>query len=198
MGYHRAGFDEIVGIDIEPMPRYPFTFIQGDALNPSVDLSDFDLIHASPPCQAYSVQTNMHDKSQYPDLIPTTRDLLKSAGVPYIVENVPGAPLINHVRICGSGLGMRRIRRHRWFEASFPIVGVPCDHSINVDILSVAGHGEGGSHRGGTKRGSYWGVEAKQAAMGIDWMNRDELSQAIPPRFTLHLALQFLDQRAAA
>ena len=99
MGYHRAGFTEIIGIDIEPQPNYPFDFIQADALHPPVDIGTFDLIHASPPCQAFTVYGNNknHVKQDHVNLIPDTRHIL--AGHSYVIENVPRAPLNNPVQL---------------------------------------------------------------------------------------------------
>lgn len=183
-GYHRALPEaEIVGVDIAPQPRYPFTFVQADAMEYPLD--GFDFIHASPPCQLYSVSTVMHDKSRYPDLIAPVRGRLVATGLPYVIENVPGAPLVNWVQICGSGLGMVRIRRHRRFESNMPLLGVPCSHGQNRDLMSVVGHSEGSG-----KSGPGYLMADKSLAMGIDWMNRDELSEAIPPAYTEWIGAQ--------
>ena len=194
MGYHRAGFD-VVGVDIAPQPNYPFEFVQADAVA-MLHSSDcigwwrtFDAIHASPPCQFYSRSMAMHDRTVHPDLIADVRRALIFKGIPWVIENVPGAPLQNAVMICGSGLGMRRIRRHRLFEASFPMFGVPCAHGQNRDLLNVTGHSESGRRR---RVGPGWLAADKYDAMGIDWMNRDELSQAIPPAYTEHVGVQLL------
>jgi DNA (cytosine-5)-methyltransferase 1 len=120
VGYHRAGFD-IVGVDIHPQPRYPYEFHQADAMTWPLD--GYDAIHASPPCQLYSISTVMHDRSQYPDLLDATRTRLMATGAVYVIENVPGAPLRNWVQVCGSGLGMVRIRRHRRFRIQRGPVG---------------------------------------------------------------------------
>lgn len=201
MGYHLAGFDEIVGIDIEPQPNYPFDFTQGDALDSLSVIATpewqkihgpFDLIHASPPCQAYSVQTVMHDRTQYPDLVAIVRMKLARTGSPWIIENVPGSPLQGYVQVCGSGLGMERIRRHRWFEASFPLMGAPCQHGITREPLGVTGHSENG--RGYKERVMPHGLAARREAMGINWMDRDEMSEAVPPAFTRFIGEQFLAQ----
>jgi DNA (cytosine-5)-methyltransferase 1 len=127
MGYHRAGFDEIVGVDIEPQPRYPFAFFQGDALEYcAAHGSEFDAIHASPPCQAYTRMARGLLESQgrgreYPDLIHATRSALHLAGVVSVIENVPGAPLLGPVMLCGSSFGLL-VQRHRLFESTVPML----------------------------------------------------------------------------
>lgn len=119
MGYFRAGFTEIVGIDIKPQPRYPFTFIQGDALQPPVDFSVFDLIHASPPCQGYSIMRNLPwlRNKTYPLLIEPTREMLRASGKPWVIENVMGAKLDGNW-LCGRMFG-RPFYRHRYFESNW-------------------------------------------------------------------------------
>ena len=193
MGYHRAGFDEIVGVDIVPQKNYPFTFILGDALNPPVDLAAFDLIHASPPCQAFSVTTNFRPKNRtkYPDVVAPTRLLL--ANHPHIIENVVGAPLLNYVQVCGTGFNMR-LQRHRWFEATFPLFGMPCAHGRFPWDASLK-HSTGRQKRRVVVIGEYRvPFTLQQEAMGIDWMTLSELSEAIPPAYTEYLGRQFLDQ----
>lgn len=195
MGYYQAGFDEIVGVDINPQPNYPFTFIQGDALNPPVDLSVFDLIHASPPCQAYSALKGLlsHPRSE---LIDEVRRLV--AAYPYVIENVVGAPLIDPVVLCGSSFGLR-VWRHRLFEMSHPpVLTPPCSHVSFPKPLDVTGTG-GPSYQPRKKPGG--GVSRKpanlataRAAMGIEWMSRRELAEAIPPAYTKFLGEQFLAQ----
>lgn len=187
MGYHRAGF-EVVGVDIKPQPHYPFEFHQGDAL--TYPLDGFDVIHASPPCQYYSALAAMHPNRSYPDLIDDVRNRLKTSGSPYIIENVEGSPLSrasdlfgNHgVVLCGSmfELGIKRgwLRRHRLFETSFAICQPPCRHPFKGRAVGVYGHG-GRS----TKHRMLYRDEAAEA-MKIDWMNRDEMTQAIPPVYT--------------
>ena len=118
VGYHRAGFDDITGVDIKPMPRYPFEFVQGDALEYVIEHgAEFDVIHASPPCQAYSVETPIKYKHTHPDLIEPTRKALEKVGKPYIIENVSGArsKLYRSVMLCGTMFGLN-IWRHRYFE----------------------------------------------------------------------------------
>ena len=191
MGYHRAGW-EVVGVDIEPQPRYPFRFVRADALEYLREhWREFDAIHASPPCQRYSAMTKgrWQDRvDEHPDLIEPTRRLLKETGLPYIIENVIGAPLINPVRLCGSMFGLQSsagnpLYRHRIFETNF-LIGLtpPCSHNKVSALPAVAVYG----HSGGTsKRGdATFGIQARREAMGIDWMTGNELSQAIPPAYT--------------
>lgn len=187
-GYHRAGF-EVVGVDIEPQPHYPFEFHQADALG--FPLDGFDAIHASPPCQFFSPLRAMHPTRDYPNLIAPTRELLRDSGLPYVIENVEKAPLAIQpafdgacgVILCGSmfGLGVERgyLRRHRIFESSFPIPQPSCSHKRNA--VGVYGHGgHSGKHR------MLYAAEAR-VAMGIDWMSHYEMTQAIPPAYTEHI-----------
>lgn len=139
MGYHRAGF-EVVGVDIRPQPHYPFEFHQADAM--TFPLEGFDAIHASPPCQRYSVATNGHDRNNYPDLYQPIKDRLEAAGVPYIIENVVKSPVRADISICGCHVGLTRIKRRRQFETNWSgLVMTPsCNHGAEV-IVTVAGHG---------------------------------------------------------
>ena len=142
MGLRNAGFDNIVGIDIDPHPNYPFDFIQGDATNPPVDPKDFDFIWASPPCQAFSDATiNTHHLHQ--NLIPQTRKLLEASGKPYCIENVPKAPIKKHLVLCGAMFGLKTYR-HRHFEISGFRTEQPrhpnhLKKSSNGDIFCICG-----------------------------------------------------------
>jgi DNA (cytosine-5)-methyltransferase 1 len=223
-GYADAGF-EVVGVDIEPQPRYPFAFVQADAL--ALDrrfLSFFDAIHASPPCQAHTSMKTMHNAKEHANLIPATRALLQASGLAYIIENVEGAKahLIQPVRLCGTmfGLGIddAELRRHRLFETSFPIpLAPPCQHG-GRDVVGVYGghirnrrrartigiYGEGArdSRRKFDKGVPDFTTDQGRVAMGIDWMTTAELSQAIPPAYTEWLGWQLFaaleSSRAAA
>lgn len=197
-GYRRAGFD-VTGVDIEPQPNNPHRFVQGDALEYlEAHGNEYDAIHGSPPCQGYSKLRQMHPKRKYPLLIDALREKLTRLGKPYVIENVQTAPLQRYsdlfgghgVVLCGSmfGLGVARgfLRRHRIFEASFSIVQPPCNH--RGPAVGVYGHGgHSGKHR------MLYRDEASKA-MGIDWMSRDEMSQAIPPAYTEYIGRYLLAQ----
>lgn len=204
-GYLRGGFDEVVGVDKLPQPNYPWRFVQKDALAALVrllsggkvggyTLKQFTGIHASPPCQRYSQLNNLH-KDDHPDLVEPTRELLELTGLPYIMENVPGAPLVNYVVLCGGAFGLgsgdRHLRRHRLFELSFPFRGlVPPCHHWGKEAIGV--YGDGGRNVAGMfngkQRGYMGSYDERQEAMDIDWMTRREMSQAIPPAMTEFLA----------
>ncbi len=186
MGYYRAGFDEIVGVDIAKQPRYPFTFVQADALEYVAEHGrEFDLIHASPPCQAFTTARVIYGK-QHDDLLTPTRRLLQTLPVPWVIENVPGAPMRADIVLCGSMFGEPRLKRHRlfefWKQPTDLILLPPCSHA--KQIISVFGHG---GH-------VYHGVQEWREVMGIDWMLRDELAQAIPPAYTEFIGREFLRQ----
>lgn len=200
-GYHRAGF-EVIGVDSVKQPHYPFAFVLADAM--SVDLEGFDAIHASPPCQAYSVLSRDGRRGRtYPDLLAAVRDRLDEAGRPYVIENVPGSPIRGSLMLCGSSFGLgtggRQLRRHRYFELNFPLRTLvpPCQHE--GESIGVYGQGptDNNKHSPG-RRGGYTGTAAeKAAAMGIDWMNRNELGQAIPPAYTAFIGEQILEELRA-
>ena len=188
MGYSRAGFD-VVGVDVRRQSRYPFEFVQGDALNPPFNLSDFDAIHASPPCQGYSVTRNFTTRTEYPDLLAATRELLMASGRPWVIENVPGAPMRADFKLCGCMFGLKRLRRVRWFEASWCPLHLVGWHQHQPDVITVAGHDVPSHQR---KFGRSVTLEERKDAMGIDWMGRDELGQAIPPAYTEFIGKQLI------
>jgi DNA (cytosine-5)-methyltransferase 1 len=185
MGYYRAGFD-VVGVDIKPQKNYPFEFHQADAM--TFPLDGFDAIHASPPCQHYSYGTP--DKSKHAGTLPAVREMLKKNGTIWVIENVPGAPIDTSTMICGCQVGLPLIRRRRFFEFSFPFYALvpPCHH--DGPVITVTGHGTTSGNR------KTWGrnisVAEMRVAMGINWMNRDELSQAIPPNYTEYIGRQLM------
>ncbi len=210
MGYHRAGF-EVVGVDIRPQPHYPFEFHQIDALELMAEHFDrwdvrgwdsqtFSAIHASPPCQAYSVATKVHGAAQvatHPDLVAPTRDALDRTGLPYVIENVPGAPLRGSLLLCGSMFGLE-VRRHRIFEGAVPMMApLGCNHTDAA--VPVYGHTGAGANRGREReRGRSNGVADWRRAMDIDWMTVNELAEAIPPAYTEWIGTQLLAAMRAA
>lgn len=188
MGYHQAGFT-VVGVDIEPQPRYPFAFIQASVQElPQGFIRQFDAVHASPPCQAYSKAQRLQNRD-HPDLIPLTRLILQDEEVPYVIENVPGAPLWEPALLCGSMFPELRVYRHRLFETSFDYI--PPHHSEHT-------HPQGKMGRPVKDGefiqvvGNFSGVAYARKAMGIDWMTRDELREALPPAFTKHIGEQLI------
>lgn len=226
-GYRRAGW-RVYGVDLNAMPHYPFAFHRGDALDvlrtllagyrvrftapdgnyEDLALADFDAIHASPPCQAYSVTKHSHS-IEYPELIDPARELLIQTGLPYVIENVVGAPLHDPITLCGSMFDLTaydpateltlELRRHRLFESNMKIsVPGPCHHGLPVGGV----YGGGSSKRSASRtdwpkgkggRGGYTPHAAvRHGLMGIDWMNRDELSESIPPAYTHHLGAQLM------
>jgi DNA (cytosine-5)-methyltransferase 1 len=195
MGYHRAGF-EVVGVDIEPQPRYPFRFIRMDALHALADVSVFGpvvAVHASPPCQAYTSMRSRWPDREHPELIEPTRGLLERIGLPYVIENVEGAPLCESVTLCGSMFPGLEVRRHRLFECSFPVTQPRCAHAAQGPVVGVYGNTGAGGNRGlERRRGRSNGVEDWRRAMGIDWMTARELTQAIPPAYTEFIGHQLI------
>jgi DNA (cytosine-5)-methyltransferase 1 len=194
VGYHRAGFD-VVGVDITPQPRYPFEFHQIDAL--TFPLDGFDVVHASPPCQTWTAYRRRGGGvgDGYPDLIRTVRRMLNQQAPFYIIENVRGSEL-NAMTLCGSSFGLD-VRRHRWFEVSVPMLAPPCNHGAQRPRFAQATNR---SNLRSTVEVGVWRIplEIQQQAMGIDWMTRDELSQAIPPAYTEYIGAQLLDHLRAA
>jgi len=198
MGYHRAGF-EVVGVDINPMPNYPFKFIQGDAIDTLLSIGFcFDAFHASPPCQRYSVASKSWNGNadSHPDLVEPIRKILISSGKPYVIENVVGAPLKNAVTLCGTMFGGLRVIRHRLFESNVLLLAPQCrPHPLcytvdkrkphygklneMTDFVMVNGGGN-------------CSVAAASDAMGIDWMTKAELNDAIPPAYTEYIGKQLL------
>lgn len=209
VGYARAGF-EVVGVDIVSQPNYPFEFVQADALRVLKELlglapaytfpgnADLDAIHASPPCQAFSAAQSIRGR-EHPDLLTPTRELLNATGLPWVIENVPGAPMRKDLVLCGSMFSLEHrgfgVRRHRWFEFSdstlAPLVS-PCWHRLPPAY--IYGHGADNKHR---ERYGKTSVGDWSQLMQIDWMTRDELAQAIPPAYTELIGAQLLDHLRA-
>ena len=181
MGYHQAGW-EVVGVDIAPQPNYPFRFHMADAM--AYPLDGFDAVHASPPCQNYTAYNRRPDHVRaVAHLVGPVRDRLRSWGGPYVIENVPGAPLENPVTLCGSMFELD-VRRHRIFEVwPTPPPQPACRHDRQAPRFAPA------SNRTNLRRTVEVGssripMAVQKRAMGIDWMIREELTQAIPPAYT--------------
>jgi len=216
VGYHRAGFD-VIGVDIAPQPNYPFEFHQADALEVLAlmttwrSLEDTRAIHASPPCQLHSTQKT-GVTGNYQDLIAPVRDLLIATGLPYVIENVVGAPLIDPLKLCGTSFGCIiedapphpagcDLQRHRLFESNLTLSGPPCAHSKQRRTLGV--YGNAGHHDSPNRpsppaashRGWKAGKQRARDLMGVDWEVTDrELAESIPPAFTHHIGLQMIEQ----
>ena len=193
-GYQLAGF-EVVGVDIKKQKRYPYEFIQADCLELMKDmefLRSFDVIAASPPCQTHSITQHLRNaqgkSTDKIDLIPQTREALVATGKPFVIENVPGSPLINPIQMCGSHFELK-VRRHRRFESNLPLIGSPCKHKEQGKPVGIYGSMRdeipGGGHTAKT-------IEQAREAMGIDWMIWGELVEAIPPIYTQEIGKQLL------
>jgi DNA (cytosine-5)-methyltransferase 1 len=199
MGYHLAGFD-VVGVDIEPQPRYPFEFHKADALDKLADdgfLAQFHAVHGSPPCQS---ECNLRHRTgkTYPDLLGPTLRALGRLSVPWVVENVESTEqLPGELVLCGTEFGLRSgyrwLKRHRRFGSNLLLMGAGGCHCYRKPIGGVYGDGGGGP----MTRGYKFGPAAAREAMGIDWMTRAELSQAIPPSFTQFIGEQLIEHLAA-
>lgn len=182
-GLQRAGF-QVVGVDNRPQPHYcGDEFYLADAL--TFPLEGYDAYWASPPCQLFTRAGQQWRKlgREYPDLIGPTRGRLQSTGRMYIIENVPGAPLMNPTTLTGAMFGLR-VRRRRIFESNFPLplLLIPKEEPSRFrtgrpvkegDIITPVGH--------------FSGADYARRQMGIDWMTKQELTQAIPPAYSEYL-----------
>ena len=203
-GYADAGF-EVVGVDIAPQPNYPYPFIQRNALEflamlaangrawrhtgPEVRLTDISAFHASPPCQTHSSMTHCRPglRETYVDLISETRDFLEWFGLPYVIENVPGAPLRPDITLCGTMFD-RPLYRHRLFEANFPLTQP--SHPEHLIPASKAGHWVPGTIM--SVSGHIAPIAHAREIMGISWTNREELAEAIPPYYAEHVGIDLM------
>jgi DNA (cytosine-5)-methyltransferase 1 len=190
-GYAKAGFD-VTGIDLKHGKRYPFTYIKGDVrdyLDPEF-LQQFDVIAASPPCQSFSATKHLRNaqgkSTTKTNMIPMVRDALIMSNRIYVIENVPNAPLINPIQLCGSAFGLK-VRRHRLFESNFELKGTDCHHKQQGKPVGIYGSMRdeipGGGHTAKT-------MEQAHEAMGIDWMIWGELVESIPPAYTHYIGQQ--------
>lgn len=211
-GYVAAGFD-VVGVDLHPKPRYPYEFVQGDALTYLADpvfMARFDAVHASPPCKSENPLRHLHDV-QHPDLLTPTLAALRAQSLPWVVENVeatdklPGALLL-----CGASFGLsttckdgvqRALKRHRLFESSVFLMrsGCACGSSAHragqynpQRIIGVYGNGGGGQ----MTRGYKGNLAESRAVMGMPWASREGVSQAIPPAYTRFIGEQLIEAMA--
>ncbi len=193
MGYHRAGFD-IVGVDIEPQPRYPFEFVRADALTFALD--GFDAIHASPPCQKWLSLTKApwmpvaQQQRQYPDFLTPTIKRLEELGTPWVCENVPTSPIRPVLVLCGSSFELK-VRRHRHFASNILLSSLVCRHREQGPPLGVYGN-SGPKNPGGRGRRYKNRAEASTAMGGLDWMTLVEMKQAIPPAYTEYIGRQLM------
>ncbi|GHH69500.1 DNA cytosine methyltransferase [Promicromonospora soli] len=232
MGYHQAGYT-VYGIDIEPQPRYPFAFHQGDVLTALttlltggaldfhhrdgrvewLTLADFAAVHASPPCQAYSITKHTHDNA-HPELVEPTRAGLVATGLPYVIENVVGAPLVEPLMLCGSEFDLTatdtdgtplRLERHRLFESNVFLLGAGgCRHTRRVQVAGVYGSGptdrrqDGRHRRAGGRNGGYTPTKPVRSELlgGVDWMTLHGQAQAVPPAYTRFIGAQLLEDLA--
>lgn len=199
VGWHRAGFD-VVGVDIIRQPEYPYPFLLADAL--TFPLDGYDVVTASPPCKPFTTGANRDRQTlrlfdPHPDCLTPTLERFRQLRVPWVIENVPGAPMpANSVRYCGSSFGLD-VRRHRLFASNVPLTAPPCQHERQTNhyrTLDFARHTRGltanvvgvyGNIQGGGDT-----LELRQRAMGIDWLSNDALTQAIPPAYTEHIGRQ--------
>lgn len=201
VGYHRAGFD-VVGVDITDQPRYPFEFWQIDALAPAVERNllagRFAAVHASPPCQRFSDLAHRNGNADdWPDLVAPIRAMLERVGLPYVIENVEGAPLLDPVTLCGTMFDELRVIRHRLFESNVPLSAPP--HGPHPLVFT---HDKRKAHYGQLDQdtayvqvtgGGNCSVANKRAAMGMPWATGKECNEAIPPAYTEHIGRQLIE-----
>lgn len=206
-GLANAGFDEVWGYDIKRQPRYPYRFVKGDATQvPLSVLRTFDFIWASPPCQKHTAMNTMHNAKPHVCFIEPTRDLLQRAGVPYAIENVEGAPLLNPVTMCATSfmggiaaspkMELMELQRHRLIETSgWPLPALPCVHRFPV--LGVYGGHVRDRRRGSWENNAERGypdppLALAQRLMGINWMTLNEMCEAVPPYYSEYVARQWM------
>ena len=204
VGYAQAGF-EVHGVDLKHGKRYPFTYLRADVLDIFKDdafINQFDVIHASPPCQTHSITKHLRNaqggSTSKLDLIPETRAALIASGKPYVIENVVGSPLIDAIQLCGSSFDLK-VRRHRLFESNMDLKGSICDHKTQGKPIGV--YGSMGDQPQGLNKANgkyvYGGqvartIQEAQNAMGMDWGIWSEIKEAIPPAFTKYLGHQLI------
>lgn len=197
MGYYRAGFD-VVGVDIEPQPNYPFEFIQANALKLDASfLETFDVVHASPPCQSYSdLAKRNRNADDWPRLVEPVRRMLRRSGKPFVIENVEGAPLIDPLMLCGTMFPQLRVVRHRLFESNVELRAP--EHGRHPLVFT---HDKRKAHYGKLNQdtsfvqvtgGGNCSLANARDAMGIDWMTKSELNESVPPAYTEYIGRQLV------
>ena len=197
-GYATAGF-EVVGVDIAPMPRYPFEFHQGDAMTWPLD--GFDAVHASPPCQDHSALSTLHAKHGTGWMLAETVSRLQEWGGLWVVENVESADMPGSLVLCGSEFGLgaveagryRYLKRHRRFLSNVLLMGAGGCHCYGRPTGGVYGNGGGGQQT----RGYKFSAAQSRVAMGMPWASRNGVSQAIPPAYCKFIGEQLMAHLAA-
>jgi len=204
-GLAKAGF-EVCGVDIRPQPRYPFRFLQGDALQVldnlirTGEVKEYSLIWCSPPCQRFSAMTKRWGPSaveQHPDVLSGLRSLLQQSGADYVIENVEGAPLQKTLLLCGTMFDLQTdsgvpLRRHRIFECSFYVPQPACRHKKGVHSIGIYG---GGQHPKRKTAVCGYSLADRKKAMGIDWMTWAELNESVPPAYSYYIAQWYLKDK---
>ena len=195
VGYFQAGF-EVHGVDLKHGKRYPFAYLRANVLDIITDdefMQQFDVIHASPPCQTHIITQHLRNaqgkSTSKLDLIPETRAALIASGKPYVIENVVGSPLINPIQLCGSSFNLK-VRRHRLFESNMPLKGSICNHKKQGRPVGVYGSLNDEIPQGGKTATT---IDEARQAMGMDWAIWTELVEAIPPVFTKYIGEQIVD-----
>lgn len=221
-GYSLAGFD-VYAVDIDPQPRNPHPFCQEEAVwamtvllsggslpfthksgrIENLRLEDFSAAHASPPCQAFSAMKHMPDAKEHPELIEPIRELFQRIEIPWVIENVVGAPLNDAVILCGTmfnlGAAGFSLQRHRQFETTFELdAPAECDHS-KPTIGIYGGHVRCRSTKFWRNTGAdFPGYDKKALAVeamgGTHWMTMNQMSEAIPPAYTEYIGRQIMTQ----
>jgi len=201
-GYAAAGF-EVVGIDRDPQPNYPYKFIQADLrdLAPQWIAENFDAVAGSPPCWQHSVLRHRTGR-EYEDFISDTRALFEASGLPYVIENVEGAPLKDPLVLCGTQFpGRLRVKRHRLFESNIELAA-PMPHPRGKHPLHFT-HDKRKAHYGqldewtafvSVNGGGNCSKAAALDAMGVRDrpLTKDELNQGVPPVYTEHIGRQLM------
>jgi DNA (cytosine-5)-methyltransferase 1 len=210
-GYAAVGF-EVVGVDTNPRvaKRYPFEFHTADAIDyAKAHAHQYDVIHASPPCQHASAGTRYRDRTRYPALIEPTRDALAATGKPYVIENVAGSALLNPVLLCGTMFELTAVdddgtllhlQRHRLFESNMALTALEHTHPPGVQWAGSYGGARRDKHEArNIRHGGYVpSIAVQQQLLGIDWMTQYGMHQSLPPAYTAHIGWQLITALEAA